>query len=65
MYSIDLEVEQHEDEDKIEKVNINSIYIDSITLNSKCSVITANLNTSSSQANWLYHIKWTQVLMIT
>ena len=43
-------MEQYQDEDEIEKVNINSIYIDSITLNIKCLVITASLNTSSSQA---------------
>ena len=40
----------HQDKDNIDKVNINSININSITFNRKCSVITANLNTSSSQA---------------
>ena len=33
-----------------DNVNINSVKINSTTFNSKCSVITANLNTSSSQA---------------
>ena len=38
LHSIDPQKEQHQDKDKIDKVNINSIYIDSITLNSKHSV---------------------------
>ena len=50
VHSIDPQKEQHQDEDEIDKVNIYSIYIDSITLNSKHSVITTNLNTSSRQA---------------
>ena len=50
-------MEQHQDDDEIEKVNINSIYTDSITLNSKCSVITANLNTSLSQAKFVVSYK--------
>ena len=31
LHSTDPQVEQHQDEDDIEKVNINSVYIDSIT----------------------------------
>ena len=39
------------------KVNINSMNINSIMLNSKCSVITANLKTSSSQASFVVPYK--------
>ena len=38
--NIDLQVEQPQDEDEVHKVNINFIYIDSISLNSKQSVKT-------------------------
>ena len=34
VHAIDPQVKQHQDEDEIKKVNINSIYIDFITLNS-------------------------------
>ena len=42
--------EQHEDKTDTDMVNINSININFITFISKHSVITANLNTPSSQA---------------
>ena len=57
VHSINLQEEQHHDEDDIDRVNINYININSITFNSKCSVITANLNTSSSQATLLVPYK--------
>ena len=57
LYSIDPLKKQYKDEDEIDKVNINSIYIDSITLNSKHSVITGNLNISSRQATLLVSYK--------
>ena len=51
------QVEQHQDEDDIKKVNINFIYTGSITLKGKCPVITANLTTSSSQATLVVSYK--------
>ena len=50
LHSIKPQKEQHQDKDDIDKVNINSININFITFDSKCSVITAKLNTSSCQA---------------
>ena len=49
--------EHHHNEGNIDKVNINSININPITFNSKCSVITTNLNTSLSQATWVVPYK--------
>ena len=48
--SINPQEEQYQDEDDIDKVNLNSMNINSIPFHSTCSVITANLSTSSSQA---------------
>ena len=50
VHNIDPQVEWHQDKDNLDKVNINSTYIDSFSLNSKWSVITVHLNTSSRQA---------------
>ena len=57
LLSINQQEEQNQDEDSMDKVNINSININAITFNSKCSVITANLNTSSSHATSVIQYK--------
>ena len=50
LHRIDLQKEQHQDQDDIDKVNIYFININSIIFHNECSVFTLNLNTSSCQA---------------